>query len=119
MQRPLSPHLQIYKPQITSVMSILHRATGIFIALGIALISLVFIALPYGESAYAGIASILRSLIGQIILGLFAAAFFYHLCNGIRHLCWDMVRGLDMAALRKSAVVVWIAVAVLLIALVF
>lgn len=113
MQRPLSPHLQVYKPQVTSVMSILHRASGVFIAIGLAFISLLFIAVPYGEVAYDRIADVMSSMPGLLVLLLFAAGFFYHLCNGLRHLSWDMVRGLNIQSIGKTALMVWVAVIVL------
>ena len=117
MQRPISPHLQVYKPQVTSVMSILHRASGVFIAIGLALISLLFIALPYGEAAYSSLASLYASTPVKLLLLLFAMGLFYHLCNGIRHLRWDMVKGLTIQSISSTAWMVWAGVAILTILL--
>jgi succinate dehydrogenase / fumarate reductase, cytochrome b subunit len=114
VQRPISPHLQIYKPQVTSIMSIMHRASGVAIAVGLLWISLLFIAAPYGAETYAGMSAIIFSTLGKIVLLLFSAGLFFHLCNGIRHLVWDTGRGLTIASIKKSATIVLIAALVLL-----
>ncbi|GJL82035.1 MAG: succinate dehydrogenase cytochrome b556 subunit [marine bacterium B5-7] len=113
MTRPISPHLQVYKPQITSVMSILHRLSGIANVAGLVLLSLLFIAAPYGEVYFMRVSNILTSWPGLVVLSLFALSLSYHLCNGIRHLIWDTGRGLTMDSVRKSAVVVLISAVIL------
>jgi succinate dehydrogenase / fumarate reductase cytochrome b subunit len=87
--RPLSPHLQVYRWQLTMVLSIMHRATGL--ALSAALIPLVgwLLAAAAGPEAFASATAVLGSLPGQLVLAAVTFAFFYHLCNGIRHLAWD------------------------------
>lgn len=120
MQRPLSPHLQVYKPQVTSVMSILHRFSGVANVAGLVLVSLLFIAAPYGKSRFDAVASMLWSLPGKIVLSLFALSLSYHLCNGIRHLVWDTGRGLGIGTVRRSAWLVLaaaLALAVLIVGL--
>jgi succinate dehydrogenase / fumarate reductase cytochrome b subunit len=119
LQRPLSPHLQVYKPQITSVMSILHRASGIFIAIGLVLIALLLIAVPYGESVYSQVSAFYSATPIRLLLLLFAVAFFYHFCNGLRHLRWDMVKGLNISSINKTAWFVWGGVVVFMLLLVF
>jgi succinate dehydrogenase / fumarate reductase cytochrome b subunit len=93
IERPLSPHLQIYKPQITMVTSITHRATGIALGVGTLLLAWWLIAVAAGPEAYATVTAFTTSWFGQIILFGFTWSLFYHLCNGIRHLFWDMGQG--------------------------
>jgi succinate dehydrogenase / fumarate reductase cytochrome b subunit len=94
--RPLSPHLQVYRWQLTSVMSILHRASGVALSLGTILLVWWLVAAAEGPEAYAGVQAFLGSWIGRILLFGWTVALFYHLCNGIRHLWWDTGRGLDL-----------------------
>ncbi len=102
VQRPLSPHLQVYKPQISSVLSILHRATGCFLSLGSLLLAYWLYTLAYNEDAYYRLNDFLTSIFGQILLIGWTAAFYYHLCNGIRHLFWDAGKGFSIEAMTKS-----------------
>ena len=87
--RPLSPHLQVYKPQMTSLLSILHRLTGVGLGLGMLLLAWWLIAAALGPEAFQAAQGIVGSVIGRVILFGFTFAFFYHLANGIRHLVWD------------------------------
>lgn len=87
--RPLSPHLQVYKPQMTSVMSILHRATGAALSIGLIMFTWWLVAAAIGPEAYGVFADFAGSTIGLLMLFGWTAAFFYHLSNGIRHLIWD------------------------------
>jgi succinate dehydrogenase / fumarate reductase cytochrome b subunit len=105
--RPLSPHLQIYRWQLTSVMSILHRASGIALAVGTILLVSWLGAASDGPEPYAVLQHFLASWLGLLLLFGWSVALFYHLCNGIRHLVWDTVRGLD---LRSVYVGGWIVV---------
>ncbi len=95
-QRPLSPHLQIYRPQLTSVLSIIHRATGVLLALGTLLLVYWLLAVAAGPGAYAAAQGFLGSWFGRFILFICSFSLFYHLCNGIRHLCWDIGVGFDI-----------------------
>jgi succinate dehydrogenase / fumarate reductase cytochrome b subunit len=94
--RPLSPHLQIYRWQLTSVLSILHRATGIALSVGTLLLVWWLIAAASGQEAYDGAQSFIGSPIGLLLLLGWSFALFYHLCNGIRHLFWDSGYGFDL-----------------------
>ena len=112
-ERPLSPHLQIYRWQLTMVMSILHRASGVlltFAALGLAWWLL---ALDAGGDHYAHAARFLASPVGLITLFGISLALVYHLLNGVRHLLWDMGWGFEISDTYRSG---W-AVAVLTIVL--
>jgi succinate dehydrogenase / fumarate reductase cytochrome b subunit len=105
-QRPLSPHLQIYRRQITTVMSIMHRATGVLLALGaFALMAWLVASAGDGES-FACFQSMVGSPIGKIALFAFAAALVYHFLNGIRHLLWDVGWGFEIPRVYASGYVV-------------
>ena len=104
--RPLSPHLTIYKPQITSILSIFHRGSGIFLSLGIPLIVYWLFAIAGGAEQYAQSQEFFSYLIVKIALFGWTAAFYYHLCNGIRHLFWDMGKGFELNNLRTSGIAV-------------
>lgn len=101
-QRPLSPHLQVYRPQITSVLSILHRITGLFLAFGSLFLVLWLVALASGPERYTAVLEALVSPLGLIMLAGWTFAVFYHLCNGIRHLFWDAGMGFELAQARTS-----------------
>ncbi len=107
--RPLSPHLQVYKPQLTSVLSITHRATGVALAVG--LIGLVYwlVSLAAGPQAYAEAQQLLGSWLGKLVLFGFSFALFYHMCNGVRHLFWDAGMGFELETVYASG---WAVVAV-------
>jgi len=105
--RPLSPHLQIYRPQLTSVLSITHRATGVALAVGTLLLAWWLIAAATGPEAYAEVQAVLASWIGRLLLIGWTIALFYHLCNGIRHLAWDVGWGFEIARGRLTG---WIAI---------
>lgn len=87
--RPLSPHLQVYRPQLTSVMSISHRISGLLLSLGMVVVATWLVALAAGPGAFATVTGWLASPAGLIGLLLWTVALFYHLLNGIRHLFWD------------------------------
>ncbi len=106
-KRPLSPHLQIYKPQLTSYMSILHRMSGIFLSLGIFILAYWLVAISAGPETYQQAQTLLSSWIGQLLLLGWTIALFYHLCNGIRHLCWDAGWGFGLKAAYTSGAIVW------------
>ena len=94
--RPLSPHLQIYRWQLTSVLSILHRAAGLALSAGAVLLVWWLVAAASGPEAYDGVADFLGSRFGRLLLFGWTLSLFYHLCNGIRHLVWDTGHGLDL-----------------------
>lgn len=101
--RPLSPHLQVYKPQITSMMSIFHRITGVILAGGAVLLILWLLALARGPEAYAIAQGIVTCWVGQVVVFGWTFCFFYHLLNGLRHMVWDTGRGLSIGFATKSA----------------
>ena len=105
-QRPLSPHLQVYKPQLTSILSILHRITGIVLSLSLVLLTYWLYALANGESSYTGIQSLLASRLGALILFILSWILFYHLFNGVRHLLWDIGIGLELKTSYLSGYIV-------------
>ncbi len=117
MERPISPHLQIYKPQITWMMSMFHRISGLVNIAGLVLISAPFVAVAYGRDVFEGTAALMTSWFGLLVLGVFSLSMCYHLCNGVRHLLWDTGRGLDIATVRKSGVIALIVAAVLFLAI--
>ena len=104
--RPLSPHLQVYRWQWTMAYSILHRATGIALSVGTVLLVWWLIALATGPEAFETVQGVLGSWIGRLALFGWTFAMFYHLANGIRHLVWDAGYGfdLDVAAMTGHAV---------------
>ena len=113
--RPLSPHLQIYRPQITSVLSIAHRGTGIVLAAGALLLVYWLNALAAGAEAFDHLRRLMEAWYGQAILLGFSFSLFYHLCNGVRHLFWDAGMGFELETVYRSGKAV-IAVSLLLTA---
>jgi succinate dehydrogenase / fumarate reductase cytochrome b subunit len=111
--RPLSPHLQVYRPQLTSVLSILHRGTGIALTVGTLMLVCWLIAAATGPTAFNDVQSFLGSIIGRLLLFGWTFALFYHLCNGIRHLVWDTGRGFELKTAYASGWLVVISAAVL------
>ncbi|MBS0375129.1 MAG: succinate dehydrogenase, cytochrome b556 subunit [Proteobacteria bacterium] len=107
--RPLSPHLQVYRPMYTMVLSMTHRLTGLALALGLWLLAAWLWALAEGPAAYGRIHGLLASPLGLLLGGAFALAYWYHFCNGLRHLQWDTGRGLEKASARRSGTIVVIA----------
>ncbi len=104
--RPLSPHIQIYRPQLTSLMSISHRITGVALASGTLGMAYWLGAAAYGPDAYARAQGVLGSWFGTLLLLAWSAALFYHLCNGVRHLLWDMGYGFELEMVYRSGYIV-------------
>jgi succinate dehydrogenase / fumarate reductase cytochrome b subunit len=100
--RPLSPHLQVYRPQLTSVLSILHRITGVALAVGTLLLVWWLIAAASGGDAFSTVQGVIGHWIGRALLFGWSFALFYHLANGIRHLFWDSGRGFDLPTVHAS-----------------
>ncbi len=105
-QRPLSPHLTIYRPQITSIMSISHRISGVFLSLGTLVLTAWLWAVAYDPEYFAWWSSLFITPLGVLFLGGWSFAFFYHLGNGIRHLFWDMGKGFELANVTFSGLLV-------------
>ncbi len=114
--RPLSPHLQVYKPQLTSMLSILHRLTGVALAIGTLMLVWWLIAAATGPEAYDAAQSFIGSIIGRLLLLGWTFALFYHLANGIRHLAWDTGLGFELATAYTTGWLVVIAAIVLTLA---
>ena len=95
--RPLSPHLQIWRPTLTMTMSIVHRITGAGLYFGMALVAWWLIAVASGPNAYANFEAFISSIIGRVILFGYTWALIHHGLGGIRHLVWDMGRGFEPA----------------------
>jgi succinate dehydrogenase / fumarate reductase cytochrome b subunit len=102
-ERPLSPHLQVYRLPITAVLSISHRLTGVFLSIGLVFWVLFLVALAQGEGAYGVAQGVLDSIPGRGLLWLWIFALFFHLCHGIRHLIWDTGHGLERSTLDRYA----------------
>jgi succinate dehydrogenase / fumarate reductase cytochrome b subunit len=105
-QRPLSPHLQIYRLQLTSVLSFTHRSTGIALLVGTLVLVYWLLAAASGAEAYAAAQQLLASWFGRIVLLGFSFALFFHLCNGIRHLFWDAGIGFELKTTYASGTAV-------------
>jgi succinate dehydrogenase / fumarate reductase cytochrome b subunit len=111
--RPLSPHLQIYRWQWTMTLSILHRITGVALGVGSLLLVYWLTAAATGPEAYARAQGFIGSWFGLLLLFGFSLALFYHLSNGIRHLFWDAGRGFELKTAYASALAVLVAAVVL------
>ena len=111
--RPLSPHLEIYRPQLTSILSITHRMTGMALWAGTLLLTWWLVAAAFGPGAFDLVQSFLGHWFGKLVLLGFTYALFYHLCNGIRHLFWDVGYGFELPTLHASGWTVLAASAVL------
>ncbi len=105
-ERPISPHLQVYKPQITSVLSIFHRITGVALTFGLILLVAWIFTLSLGEDYFEYFVMFIKSWFGLLILFGFTFALNYHLCNGIRHLFWDAGYGYEIETVHKSGLAV-------------
>ena len=104
--RPLSPHLQVYRPQLTSVMSIMHRASGAVLATGSLLVALWLVALAAGAAAFNLLADAMQHPLGQLVMFGYSLALVYHGLNGIRHLMWDLRIGLEIKQVYQSGYLV-------------
>ncbi|MCY3597919.1 MAG: succinate dehydrogenase, cytochrome b556 subunit [Rhodospirillales bacterium] len=106
--RPLSPHLSVYRPEITSVLSILHRLSGLLLGFGMVALAAFLVAAAAGPEAFALATSAADSLIGCAFFVAVSIAFFYHLANGVRHLFWDAGFGFELVNVQRSG---WFVVA--------
>ncbi len=115
-ERPLSPHLQIYRPQMTSVLSIVHRMTGVVLAVGTIVLVYWLAAAALGPAAFEQAQSIVGSFFGRLFLLGWTFALFFHFCNGIRHLAWDAGWGFELERVHRTGMLVIAASAVLTLA---
>jgi succinate dehydrogenase / fumarate reductase cytochrome b subunit len=102
-ERPLSPHLQIYRPMLTMMMSIAHRVSGAANAVGFLLLAWWLVAIAAGPDAYAQVSAFFGSLAGRTLLFLFSWSLIHHMLGGIRHLIWDTGHGLDKLSIEVFA----------------
>lgn len=114
--RPLSPHLQIYRWQLPMTMSILHRATGLALVAGTLLLVWWIVSLVRGPASFAIVQHFIASFLGRLLLLGWTWSLFYHLCNGIRHLAWDAGWGFEIKDAYRSGWLVVIASLVLTLA---
>ncbi len=108
VRRPMSPHLQIYKPQLTSVLSICNRLSGIAISVGTLLMVWWLVAASQGPVAFAHVQWFASSIVGILVLVGWTLALTYHLFGGLRHLVWDVGLATDLPTVHRSG---WAAVA--------
>jgi len=111
--RPLSPHLQVYKWPLNMAMSILHRMTGVALGVVTALIAIWFFALAWSPDAFATVDGLMTSWLGWLILLGGAASAWFHFVNGIRHLIWDTGSAFGQKRVRRSAIIGLVAAAIL------
>lgn len=112
-QRPVSPHLQIYKLPLTALLSISHRMTGVINSAGAVLLVFVLAAAAGGADSYASAQWLLTSWFGTLILFGFTLTLYFHFCNGIRHLFWDVGMGFELETADKTAKLTLVAAGVL------
>jgi succinate dehydrogenase / fumarate reductase cytochrome b subunit len=113
VQRPLSPHLQIYRPQITSAMSIFHRITGVALSVGTLILVWWLAAAATSDAAYATASWFIGSWLGLLLMLGWTASLWYHFCAGIRHLFWDAGLGFELPQVHASGRAALIATVVL------
>jgi succinate dehydrogenase / fumarate reductase cytochrome b subunit len=122
-ERPLSPHLQVYRWYFTMALSIGHRVTGVGLALGLLLLTWWLLALASGPEAFATVQAAMNSVLGVLVLFIYTFVLFYHLANGVRHLAWDAGYGFELPVAINSGiavlgvagaltVLVWLAIAI-------
>ena len=110
IQRPLSPHLQVYKWPVSMALSIGHRISGVGLAIGTLLMTWWLVAAALSDGAFAAVQGVLSSVIGVLALMAWTAALIFHLFSGIRHLMWDIGLGFDDRSYRTSGWTVVVAV---------
>lgn len=115
-----SPDIQIYKPQLTSVLSIMHRLTGVMLSIGGVVLVVWMATVAIGGNTYSVMHLFLTSWIGVVLLFGWTFALFFHLCNGIRHLAWDLDFGFELRSIYLSGwAVVMVSTALTLITWLF
>ncbi len=117
--RPLSPHLQVYKPQLTSMMSIAHRLTGMVLALGVVVFTYWLYQVTTNPVMADQMTRFFSAGIGIVVIYAWVFTFNYHLCNGIRHLFWDAGKGYSIPMVYKSGILVILMAVILTVAVFF
>ena len=115
-ERPLSPHLQIYRLPLNAILSISHRITGVVLALGAVLLVAMLVAAAAGSQAYESLYVVAAHWLGQVVLFGFTLAFYFHLCSGIRHLFWDAGYGYELKTSKRTSYAILVGAGVLTVA---
>lgn len=115
-ERPLSPHLSIYRWPMTMTVSILHRVTGLALSLGLIVLVAWILTLADGPAAYGRFTDVIQSAVGRAFLAAWSFAFFFHFANGVRHLFWDTGRGFEIRQANASGWTVIVSTVVLTLA---
>lgn len=102
--RPTSPHLQIYKPQMTSALSIFHRFTGVFYLIGLVKAAIILTLVRFAPNAWDAILTVIPTFIWYVLAAPIVSAIIYHLLNGVRHLSWDAGFGLSLPTVYKTGI---------------
>jgi succinate dehydrogenase / fumarate reductase cytochrome b subunit len=103
IQRPLSPHLQVYRLPLTALISISHRLTGVVLTVGLLIFAICLMEASKGRTAYQGVQVFLSSAWGQVLVWGWIFSLLFHLCHGIRHLVWDVGYSFGKEALNRYA----------------
>jgi succinate dehydrogenase / fumarate reductase, cytochrome b subunit len=103
--RPTSPHLQVYKLPLTGLISISHRVTGVLLSAGLLLVVCIFYAISQGADTYVAMQGVASFWLVKLMYWGFIYALFFHLCHGVRHLCWDVGEGFEPDTLNKYAMI--------------
>src|SRR5664280_1185912 len=120
INRPTSPHLQVYKLPLTGVISITHRLTGVLLSAGLIFFIYIVTAVAGGEAAYASMQALMSVWLVRLIYWGFIYALFFHLCHGVRHLIWDAGQSFDSDTLNRYALIeLGISLVLTLITLIF
>ena len=104
VNRPLSPHLQVYRLPLTGLISITHRMTGVLLSIGLVLFVYLLFAIAAGESFYLAMQHFMAFWVFKLVYWGFIYALFFHLCHGVRHLVWDVGKTLDRTSLNQYAI---------------
>lgn len=111
--RPLSPHIQVYKMPLSAKLSILHRLTGLALSFGAVVLVFWLFSLAYLSATAVSLHALFSSTFGKVVLIAFTFSFFFHFCNGIRHLFWDIGTGYEIETVNKTGVLAVLAAIVL------
>ncbi|MDD2659779.1 MAG: succinate dehydrogenase, cytochrome b556 subunit [Methylococcales bacterium] len=103
--RPISPHLQVYKLPVTGVISITHRMTGVLLSAGLIFFVYIISSLAGGANSYAAMQALMSLWLIKLIYWGFIYALFFHLCHGVRHLIWDTGKSFDRDTLSRYAII--------------
>lgn len=101
--RPLSPHLQVYRLPLTGLFSFLHRITGVLLSVGLLLVVYLLYAIAAGEEAYVAMQTVMGFWLAKACYWGLVFALFFHLCHGFRHLIWDVGKGFERATMNRYA----------------